>query len=152
MSARSGKKEGKKAGGVKPMNFGPKGKNKPDRIFIDEQKAKVKQAEAAIKAEKKKSKEEKEVIERTKALKKFDQVQVNAIQMAMTHLVVDTNNAVHKESIDHFGLLFDAGLVKGPMFSRTTGLPKLKKVLTKQGRDVFKLLYPSKNSPPVLTA
>jgi hypothetical protein len=84
------------------------------------------------------------VIDTIKALQHLTPDQVTCVQTAMRglHQPNDISCDASTELQDHFGLLKEAGLVKGPMFSRTTGLPKLKKVLTKKGRDAHKFFFP----------
>lgn len=85
--------------------------------------------------------------ESIKAIRHLNKEQVHAVQKSMLGLVGEVNDDTTLRSLnDHFGVLKDAGLVSAPRFSRTTGEPKLKKVLTKKGRDVFKFLFPKDKS------
>ena len=54
---------------------------------------------------------------------------------------------LHLEALrDSFTILIDVGVCKRALFSRTTGAPKVKKVLTKQGRELMKHLFPKQQA------
>lgn len=93
------------------------------------------------------------VIETTKGLKKFTPEQITTVQLSMIALEEAYKNDCSLETLrNHYDLLIDAKLVKEPCFSRMTGQPKLKRVLTKKGREAYTLFFPKQSSPEVMTA
>jgi len=70
---------------------------------------------------------------------------------AMQTLHLKSTSTTLRSMLAKFDTLQGWDLVKEPVFSRKTGLPKLKKALTGKGRKAFKYLFPSeskKEAPP----